>query len=64
MVPDGRDQRSERRWLGFMVSQVRKSGDGAPDFVVRAWTTPGNMSSMIGAICVIIEYAMEDQDAD
>jgi len=25
--PD-RDQRSERRWLGFVVSQVRKSGPG------------------------------------
>jgi hypothetical protein len=25
-----RGQRSEKRWLGFVVSQVRESGSGAP----------------------------------
>ena len=31
--PD-REQGTERRWLGFVVSQVRKSGPGAPKFYV------------------------------
>jgi hypothetical protein len=30
-----RDQRSEKRWLGFVVSHVRKSGHGAPNFIGR-----------------------------
>jgi hypothetical protein len=29
-----RDQWTEKRWLGFVVSQVRKSGHGAPKFYV------------------------------